>query len=218
MTLSSSPLSPNIEASERLRRALVTSVSLDERTRHVMEGRLDTVQREYSTKSEQNLAEQGQAISVSLQEVTKEPPSDSLKVLASVRGKDSTSLGVSEEVGAFVNELTTILAQTGDVEMLGDVSRAFRESFAQTARKDALKVTVAQAFETLAQHGALDVAEVSSLEEALPGLRVLSEDEGLYEDESEDLAELIAAGRMQIQDGVDTVLTMMEKQLKKNTR
>lgn len=213
-----STIAPNIDALERLRRAVATSTSLDERTRHVLEARLTVLRQEYSTKSEQNRAQQKQEVSAFLNKATEEPPSDSVMLLASVRGKDSTALGVSEETGTFVNELTATLAQTGNVEMLGDVSRAFRESFAQTVRKDAFKVTVAQAFETLAQHGALDAAEVSSLEEALPGLRAFSEDNDLDEDESEDLAELIAAGRMQIQDGVDTVLAMMEKQSKKNTR
>lgn len=198
MTTASS-LSANNDAVARLRRAISASVFLSEEKKKSFLQHLDALHVEYVKQTEENSCAQNKEIARIIEGVGMKAPSPVVEFFALT--PDFVSV-----VSSFVDELTTEVARAGNVEFLGEVSKAFREAFLLTQGENVLKMTIAQAFETLSQKGEFDPETVSSLEEALPGLRVLSADEDLDEDESGDLAELIAVGRVQIQEQVDVIL------------
>lgn len=199
MSMSTVNTSSHLDAVARLRRAIVASVFLSEEKRKAFLERLDVLSAEYVRQAEESFHAQQKEIALCVARAGERPPSPVVEFFAQTPNFVSS-------VSAFVDALTAEVAHTGQVEFLTEVSVAFRESFLRTRPDGALKMTVAQACETLLPKGTFDPATVSSLEEALPGLRTLGADEDLDEDEREDLAELIAAGRVQIQEQVDAIL------------
>ncbi len=222
-------LRANAEAAQRTDRAIATSAYLTDAQKVEMRARVAELQVKYTERTRENVAARSKELANVLENAVqnrvtgwgaaKETANTALRVMAFADVPVGAVRGVTYGVMAFRDRFEQAATKNPEASFVGKVANVFRDTWAETWGKLTKQTNnfrervtnVGDAMSTIATAVGMAAVTIGSLEEALPGLRMVAGGDA----ESEGVASLIAEGREKLQAMIDKVLPTYERLAKR---
>ena len=208
----------NLEASERLDRAIATS-TLSNEAKMEMRNRVVALQEKYTERTRENAVARSRELAGIVEQQVRVLEAPGRRGSLAMRLLSKLPFGVGTNlahgVGDFRKRFETAVSRGGDAGLVARVATVFRETWEEAMQgiraSGSLSDRAMNTAEAVAMIGsAYGVsATVTALEQILPSLRSLSGSE------RDEMSRLMAEGRLNVQEAVDGVLPRAEQAMRR---